>query len=120
MTSLEERFWDFHNQNPKVYEELIKLTRQAHSKGRRKIGMQMLFEVIRWNKILQTTDDDFKLNNDYAAYYSRLIMKEHPEFKNMFETRKVRGDYQKDTNQKVVAELTKKRIQREPEAMSWL
>lgn len=86
-----KRFGDFHEANPQVYRELEKLAWQAHERGRRKIGMQMLFEVLRWNRIMQTQGDDYKLNNNYAGRYARLIMEKNPELEGIFETRELRS-----------------------------
>lgn len=84
---LKEKFKEFHKKNPKVYTRLVELTKEAHDKGKTKIGMKMLFEVVRWNEFLETTDSDFKINNSYAPYYARLVMHQHPEFGEIFETR---------------------------------
>jgi hypothetical protein len=55
--------------------------------------MQMLFEQMRWTWFEQTVDvSGFKLNNDYAAYYSRLLMDNEPELAGVFATRKVTPD----------------------------
>jgi hypothetical protein len=52
--------------------------------------MKMLFEVFRWEVLVSTNDPEFKINNNYAPYYARLIMQEHPEFGEIFETREIR------------------------------
>ena len=51
--------------------------------------MKMLFEVVRWNRLLRTGDRGFKLNNNFTAYYARLLMEREPELRGMFETRKL-------------------------------
>ncbi len=54
--------------------------------------MKMLYEVTRWEFWLATeSDDEFKLNNNFTAYYARLIMEQEPDLAGMFELRKVRG-----------------------------
>lgn len=89
-TEAEKKFREFHDKNPKVFQELLQLTRQARNAGRNKIGINMLVEVVRWNRFLQTTDLDFKINNNYAPRYARLIMESHPEFTDIFNTRGMR------------------------------
>lgn len=54
---MDKKFWDFHAKNPKVYELIIKLANDAKRAGRKRIGMKMLFEVIRWHYTLNTSDD---------------------------------------------------------------
>lgn len=84
-----KKFEEFHAKNPQVYHELLSLARQAVHRGRKKIGIKMLFEVVRWNRTIGTTDPDFKLNNNYHSQYARLLMQENPELAGLFETRKV-------------------------------
>lgn len=86
------RFWRFHEENPHVYAHLVRLARRAHRRGAHRIGMKQLFEVLRWQTMLSTTDPDFKLNNDYTAPYARLIMHRESDLAGMFETRKSATD----------------------------
>lgn len=88
---LDAKFADFHAKNPKVYTELVELAMQAHRKGRRKIGIGMLFEVLRWNRFITTTDPDFKLNNNYRSRYARMIMHDYPELNGLFDLRELRS-----------------------------
>ena len=58
----------------------------AHT-GRHKLGIATLYERARWEITLTTTDPDFKLNNDYRAYYARLLMLCEPDLEDMFNLR---------------------------------
>lgn len=89
-TELRKKFNDFHKNNPKVYSELVSLAKQAKARGRAKIGMRMLYEVVRWNRYLKTTDEDYKMNNDYCAFYARKIVDENPELEGIFELRSLK------------------------------
>lgn len=80
-------FQQFHEENPHVYTQLVALANQAYDRGRKKIGIGMLFEVMRWNHLISTSGDKFKLNNNHRAYYARLIMEDHPHLAGIFETR---------------------------------
>lgn len=90
-SQLEEKFQEFHAKNPHVYDNLVRLAEDLKARGHRKIGIQMLFEVIRWQSMLKTTDKDFKLNNNYAAYYARLIMDRNVHLDGFFEIRELRS-----------------------------
>ena len=90
-SKLDTEFWEFHVNNPAVYDELVKLSRQARRRGRARIGIKMLFEVVRWQRILSTTDPDWKLNNNYHSRYARLIMEQEPDLADMFELRELRS-----------------------------
>lgn len=89
MSDIEADFRLFHYRNPNVYTELVALTRTAQLKGRQKIGIGMLFEVLRWNRMLITLDGEspFKLNNNYRSRYARLIMEQEPRLSGMFNLR---------------------------------
>lgn len=89
MTKITERFQKFHHENPQVYELFKKISYQAKSKGFQNIGAQFIGEVMRWETGVKTTGDIFKINNDYLAYYARMLMEQEMGFKNFFRTRKV-------------------------------
>lgn len=92
--SIEERFLYFHQRNPEVYAHLLRLALQAKRKGRDRIGIKMLWEVLRWNVWLDTGSTP-KLCNDFHAYYARLLMQQEPELAGMFELRELRGPTRK-------------------------
>jgi len=86
--TLDQQFEAFHAENPHVYEMLRRLSLDAARLGRR-VGIGMLFEVLRWQNAMTTTDEasEFKLNNNYRAFYARLLMEREPELDGYFETR---------------------------------
>jgi hypothetical protein len=91
-SKLAAEFLAFHEANPKVYEELVKLARQAKAKGRTTIGIGMLWEVLRWHFWLETKgDDEFKLNNNHRSRYARLIMGLEVDLAGVFVTRELRS-----------------------------
>jgi hypothetical protein len=87
--TIEQAFWRFHTENPQVYRELVVLARRARSRGVDRLGIGMLFEVLRWRHTLRTGGDEFKLNNNYRSYYSRLIMLTEADLTDVFETRRL-------------------------------
>lgn len=89
---LERAFVDFHANNPHVYERLVKLARDLVARGHRKLGIGMLYEVVRWMQYMETTDTDFKLNNNHRSRYARLIMSQEPDLAEVFETRELADD----------------------------
>ena len=90
--SIEESFQIFHELNPSIYLELVRMTRLMRAKGRKKIGMKMLFEALRWNYMVSTDDPEteFKLNNNFTSRYVRLIAEQEPELASMFFRRLLR------------------------------
>lgn len=85
--SLQERFEAFHQANPHVYEALKQLALNLKRRGMERCGIAGLFEVLRYRYTLQTSGDDYKLNNDYRSRYARLLMVQVPELRDFFETR---------------------------------
>ena len=82
------RFEAFHRQNPHVFVELKRLALGLLDAGHAFGGMKQLFEVLRYNHALQTTDPDFKLNNNYTAYYARVLMVAEPRLHGFFRLRR--------------------------------
>jgi hypothetical protein len=89
--TIREAFLRFHHDNPHVYRELVTLARRARRAGADRIGIGMLFEVLRWRHTLRTGGDDFKLNNNYRSYYARLIMAHEADLEGVFELRRLHG-----------------------------
>lgn len=88
--TIQERFESFHALNPWVYRAFVRLTAEWLEAGHSHIGMKMLTEVLRW-QYGQTVGDEFKLNNNYTSRYVRLLIDEHPEYAEVFETRELRA-----------------------------
>ena len=88
-SKIEGAFWEFHGDNPHVYEELRKLARGLRKRGHTRLGIGMLFEVLRWRHLMRTTSDadGFKLNNNYRSYYARLLMARERELDGLFQLR---------------------------------
>ena len=91
--SLVDQFRAFHAANPHVYDALRNLALRLRNNGHRRIGMKMLFETLRYQYMINTSDpnSDFKLNNNYTAYYARLLMDNEPVLAGAFETRERRA-----------------------------
>ncbi|MDD5510457.1 MAG: hypothetical protein PHI12_06590 [Dehalococcoidales bacterium] len=97
MGIIEKKFWEFHNSNPEVYRLLVRYAHEwRDARGiNARIGMKALFERVRWEIGLRKRehhdgDKEFKLNNNYTAFYARFIMFNYPELKGMFALRKQR------------------------------
>jgi len=88
---LEDNFLRFHAQNPRVYQELVSLAfRWRERRPGEKCGIGMLFEVARWNLLISTAGEPVKLNNNYRAFYARMIMEHEPDLDGLFELRRQR------------------------------
>ena len=90
-SKMDEAFWRCADLNPQVLDRLIEMTEQAKRAGKTKIGMKMLFEVIRWEHLVHTRGDDFALNNNFTSRYVRILSDKRPDLADMFETRRIRS-----------------------------
>lgn len=92
--SHEEAFEKFHRENPHVYQllrkEALRIKRRTSLK---KVGIKLLFERLRWLYAFKTQEDNFKLNNNHHAFYSRELMKREPELSDFFRTRVQRSKH---------------------------
>jgi hypothetical protein len=92
---MEERFFAFHYANPWVLDRLADLARTLLRRGWHKIGIGLLTEQLRWTWATTTEDpnSEWKLNNDYRAFYVRLLEHTWPdEFAGVFEKRRSHAD----------------------------
>lgn len=91
--SIDQRFAEFHKNNPHVYQNLLHLAIQVQLAGRKRIGMKSLYERIRWEYVSKTKyeQEDFKLDNNFTSRYARMIVNNVPYLKGMFELRDLRA-----------------------------
>ncbi|MGG2460521.1 hypothetical protein ACO0M4_11975 [Streptomyces sp. RGM 3693] len=87
--TIQERFELFHQLNPWILKHLENLTTECVERGLRRIGIGMLFEVLRWQYGIATRGEPWKLNNDFRSRYVRRLIELHPEWSPLFETRKI-------------------------------
>lgn len=90
--TIREGFGEFHKANPHVFSEFEKQALIAIGKGRTKLSAKLILNWIRWNEVLRTSDLNFKINDAFQAYYSRLFIEKHPEHEGIFEMRKLRNE----------------------------
>ena len=86
-----ERFVAFNAANPHVYETLRKMALAAKRAGRQRGGVKAMLEVLRWSSIT-TRGEDWKINNDFAPFYSRLLKRNNPELVDFFADRESEAD----------------------------
>lgn len=91
----EARFIEFHKANPHIYREIVRRVSALTRAGVSRVGIAMVFEVMRYDHLISTQGEPWKLNNTYRAYYVRLLMKEHPHLAGLIETRRSRADEMK-------------------------
>ena len=91
--TIQDRFEAFHRLNPWVLYALETLTADYLEGGHRRIGIRMLWEVLRWeyNRATKDPSSTFKVNDHYHSRYVRLLVERHPEWESVFATRTLRA-----------------------------
>ena len=84
---LEDRkaeWWQWHRENPQVWDRFREYTFEAISAGRKNYSHWAIMNRIRWNKEIETRGGEFKISNDYIAFYARLFHVLHPKHDEFF------------------------------------
>ena len=82
------KFFKFHESNPFVYQTFCKRTIQMIEAGRKHYSARAIIEVVRWDIDVQTSAEEFKINNNHIPFYARMFMTAYPEHDGFFRTRK--------------------------------
>lgn len=83
----QDQFRSWHEQNPHVYAVFCQTTLDAIEKGFTRLSADFILHVMRWEKRVEE-----KLNNNWSAHYSRMFVKDHPNHRGVFETRRSLAD----------------------------
>ena len=85
MTSHSEtklKWWRWHNANPDVYDMF----------GHTHLSAWLIVNRIRWEVAMETSGDDFKISNDFIAYYARLFHAKNKKHEGFFRTKKLKEE----------------------------
>lgn len=87
--TIQQRFEKFHQDNPQIYELIMRFIGEAKRRGFQNYTIKGIFERVRWHMNIETKGDVFKLNNNYTSRYVRMIEQNHPELAGFFRTREL-------------------------------
>jgi len=91
---IEAAFNKFDAANPAFWKAWCNRCQVAIQKRYSTYGAQKCMEEARWDwKLITVSEDDFKINNNFAAYYARKWLVLHPEHPEFF---KLRASYADD------------------------
>ena len=93
---LKQKWWTWHKANPEVFEAFEAIAFDLIKQGHRHYSADAILHIVRFNLSKSKGPDQYKINNNYSAYYSRLFTHYHPEHKDFFETRNVKNDTKTD------------------------
>ena len=86
-----EKFLAYHRQNPAIYQAFKQKAQALLKSGRKKYGAKAIMEVVRYEYNIQHPKHEFKISNNYTAYYARALAVWNPEFKDFFDFKEIRG-----------------------------
>jgi hypothetical protein len=83
---------DFHRENPMIWQYFEKFSFEAIAKRRKKISHWLIINRIRWEVYVVTTGEEFKISNNYIAFYARLWRETYPQHKELFNIKAMAGE----------------------------
>lgn len=91
--NIKEAFEEFHELNQHIYRNLRYLALLAVKSGKKKLGMRLLWERLRWEYFVTTVtnEDTYKLNDHFVPHYARMLMEKEPRLNGVFETRELKN-----------------------------
>ena len=96
----------FHSEHPRIWDLFERFTFDRIHKGYKHYSVNAIFERIRWEIDGGGNDPvEFKLNNNYRAFYARRFMKMYPEYDGFFRTRTQTSAHDDATNMPELAPI---------------
>lgn len=89
---IKRKWWAWHKANPHVYELFERFTFEAIRHGHKNLSAWLIVNRIRWETSVVTQGDDFKVSNDFIAYYARYFMHLHPAYRGFFRTKPLKHE----------------------------
>ena len=86
-----DAFFEYHKANPHVYDLFKRFASDLYAAGRGHFGSKAIIERIRFETAVRG-NDEFKINNNFASCYARLLILDMPIFREFFETRRSAGN----------------------------
>lgn len=89
--SIDERFADFHNEHPEIYDQIVALCRRRKQRGLSHWRTKAAIEVVRdlWER--RARRPLHGINDHFSSRYARLIMENEADLRGFFELRKLRS-----------------------------
>lgn len=83
---------DYHRENPLIWQYFEKFAFEAVDRGHRKISHWLIINRIRWEVYIVTTGEEFKISNNFIAFYARYWQENHPQYRELFNTKRMVGE----------------------------
>lgn len=83
---------EWHTANPMVWKMFEQFAFQAVKMNRKKISHWLIINRIRWETSIMTTGNEFKISNDFIAFYARHWKEAYPAYKDLFNIKRMIGE----------------------------
>lgn len=87
-----KQFKEYHAANPQIYEFIRRYSLKAIEKGHKNLSIEFVVNIVRWETSIKAGDDEFSVNNNWKPWYSRMFMREFPQYEGFFRKRSSKAD----------------------------
>jgi hypothetical protein len=84
---LTEKVIEYHKAHPEVWTMFVKYTFELINRRFKQYSAKGIFERVRWEADLKYGEGNFKVNNNYSAFYARAFMQKYPKYAGFFRLR---------------------------------
>lgn len=88
----QKEFNEWDKKNPKVWMLFKKFSLEAIDKGHKRLSHWLIINRIRWETFVSTTGDDYKISNDFIAFYARKWKLEFPQYAELYKTKRMKDE----------------------------
>jgi hypothetical protein len=88
---IQEKFEVWLKRRRHIYDELVRLAREAKGEGKGRYSVEALYVIYRWhNPERKEEGEEFKVNDKFTSRIARKIMAENPDLAGFFTLRPLR------------------------------
>ena len=86
------KFRKFHFANPHIYQTFSIYSWDAAKAGHKVFSHWLIMNRIRWDSLIQTDGEKYKIPNEYIAFYARMFMIRYPQLGAFFKIKRMKGE----------------------------
>ena len=84
----------WHNKNPSIWIAFERFALEAAEANRSRYSHWAVMNRVRWHTDIETTGKEFKISNDYIAFYARAFCAKYPQYRNFFKLKALKEEQQ--------------------------
>lgn len=85
------KFINYLEEHPQIWQQFEKFALKILASGQTKSSAKLIMERIRWEEEIENKNAEFKISNNFTAYFARCFILKYPEHKGFFEFRELQG-----------------------------